>query len=179
MVEFVLFCLPSGVYAMVQRLRRVGWPEIRRRLGLRVGTPRDWLWALAVGVALFGAAAAAMILVPADLPQSSTVTVGSVAGFGVVTTALRAAGEEVLFRGLVGGVLVRRLGFAWGNLLQAAAFLLPHLLIVAVAPAAWPILPVQFAAGWLLGWLRARHDSILPGVVVHAASNVLAGLLLA
>lgn len=36
-------------------------------------------------------------------------------------------GEELFFRGLLGGVLFRRLGFALGNVVQTGLFLLPHL----------------------------------------------------
>ncbi len=88
-------------------------------------------------------------------------------------------GEEILFRGLIGGVLIRRLGFWVGNTAQAVVFLLPHALLLAVDPRIWPILPVQFLAGWMLGWLRHRSGSVLPGALVHAAVNLLVGVLVA
>ena len=43
----------------------------------------------------------------------------------------------------------------------------------------WPILPVQFAAGWLLGWLRHSSGTFVPGAAVHAAANIAAGLIVA
>jgi len=89
---------------------------------------------------------------------------------------VRALGEEVFFRGLLGGVLIRRLGFGWGNLVQALLFLVPHLALLMIDVRLWPLIPVQFAAGWLLGWLRHRSDSFVPGAVVHVFANIAAGL---
>ncbi|MFB9955009.1 hypothetical protein [Cellulomonas denverensis] len=37
----------------------------------------------------------------------------------------------------------------------------------------------QAAAGWLLGLLRLRVGSVLPGTLVHAVSNLVAGLIAA
>jgi membrane protease YdiL (CAAX protease family) len=87
-----------------------------------------------------------------------------------VAISLRALGEEVFFRGLVGGVFVCRLGFYGGNTLQAIVFLVPHAALLLIDVRLWPILPVQFAAGWLLGWLRTTSGSILPGAVVQAGA---------
>ena len=84
-----------------------------------------------------------------------------------------ALGEEIFFRGLLGGWLVQRFGFWIGNTVQALTFLLPHLLLLAVSFSFWPIILVQFMAGWLLGWLRIRSGSILPGWLAHSLSNAL------
>ena len=68
-------------------------------------------------------------MIPADVREAPGVSIASVASVGaVVGVVLRALGEEVFFRGLLAGVLIRRLGFAWGNLMQALAFLVPHAL---------------------------------------------------
>lgn len=69
---------------------------------------------------------------------------------------------------------MRRLGFFWGNLLQAALFLIPHLPLLLVDVRLLPLLPVQFLTGWLLGWLRHRTGSFVPGAVLHAAVNLTA-----
>ena len=84
-----------------------------------------------------------------------------------------ALGEEIFFRGLLGGWLIRRFGFRNGNLIQALIFLLPHFLLLLVGLDLWPILAVQFVAGWLLGWLRFRSESILPGWLAHSLINAL------
>lgn len=95
---------------------------------------------------------------------------------GVLTAIARASGEEIFFRGLVGGVLQRRLGFGRGNLVQATIFVLPHVALLLVDAGFWPLLPVQFAAGWLLGLLRHKSGSFVPGAVLHAGTNLLAGV---
>jgi membrane protease YdiL (CAAX protease family) len=87
-----------------------------------------------------------------------------------------ALGEEIFFRGLLGGWLVRRLGFAIGNTVQTLIFLLPHLLLLLVSLNLWPIIAVQIVAGWLLGWLRYRSDSILPGWLAHSLINAFGAL---
>jgi membrane protease YdiL (CAAX protease family) len=84
--------------------------------------------------------------------------------------------EEILFRGLLAGWLHRRLGFAAGNWVQTLLFLAPHLLLLTVRKAIWPVFIVQVAAGWLQGWLLYRSGSILPGWLLHTASNVASAL---
>jgi len=36
---------------------------------------------------------------------------------------------------------------------------------------------VQFAAGWLLGWLRHKTGTFVPGAVVHVVVNIAAGFI--
>jgi membrane protease YdiL (CAAX protease family) len=72
--------------------------------------------------------------------------------------------------------LVRRFGFAVGNILQAFIFILPHLFLLLVSLSLWPIVLVQLLAGWLLRWLRFRSDSILPGWLAHSFLNAFGAL---
>jgi membrane protease YdiL (CAAX protease family) len=83
-----------------------------------------------------------------------------------------ALGEEVFFRGFLGSWLIRRLGFGWGNLAQTAVFMLPHLPLLTLGTQIWPVFIVQFCAGWLQGWLLEKSGSILPGWLVHTATNL-------
>src|SRR5690625_4176999 len=83
------------------------------------------------------------------------------------------------YAGLNCGVLIRRLGFGWGNLVQALIFLVPHLALLLIDVRLWPVIPVQFAAGWLLGCLRHKSDSFVPGAAVHIVANIAAGLIAA
>jgi membrane protease YdiL (CAAX protease family) len=107
------------------------------------------------------------------------VTYGNAATLGgYLSVAVLAVAEEIFFRGLLGGILVRRYGFGLGNLLQALVFLAPHLLLLLVSSALWPLLPVQLVSGWLLGWLRYKSSSIGPCSLAHVIANVLAPLLI-
>jgi membrane protease YdiL (CAAX protease family) len=62
-----------------------------------------------------------------------------------------ALGEELFFRGLLGGSLMRSLGFWVGNALQSLVFLLPHLFVLSAGLDLWPLLLAPFVSGWLYG----------------------------
>lgn len=145
--------------------------------------PFGWLWGGGVFALISALGWLALRFVPADILQDPNLNVsgyaGMTPGFAALLSILAreafyvALGKEIFFRGWLGGWLVRRFGFAAGNLTQALCFLLPHLLLLLISVRLWPILLVQFAAGWLLGWLRQRSDSILPGWAVHSLVNAL------
>jgi membrane protease YdiL (CAAX protease family) len=153
----------------------------RRRL--RFASPGYYAWAAGI-LALTGVLAVwAFGSIPEEVFGNPNVTVSRYEGLGlsvgiVLLVLLRetfyvALGEELLFRGLLGGVLFRRLGFAAGNALQTALFLLPHLGLLAVSLGLWSLVLVQAVVGWLLGWLRFRCGSILPGWIAHSLANAL------
>lgn len=179
MAEFVLLIVPVLVYVIVQsRGTHRTWGSAWARVGATWGTVAAYLWALVLALPLLLAAWLAIVVVPAEVlaaPGVSIARVSSVAA--VVGVVLRAVGEEVFFRGLLGGVLMRRLGFAWGNLLQAVLFLLPHLPLLLVDVRLWPLLPVQLVTGWLLGWLRFKAGSFIPGALLHVLVNIIAGVI--
>ncbi len=179
MSEFVLFCLPAIVYLVVQSRgpkRTIG--AAMDRLGARWGAPSDYGLALLLLLPLVLTGWLAIVLVPAEVIEEPGVSVAYLTSVGAAAAiVLRAAGEEVFFRGLLGGVLIRRLGFGWGNLLQAVLFLIPHLALLMVDSRLWPVIPVQFAIGWIMGWLRHRTGTFVPGAAVHAIANIAAGLI--
>ena len=181
MVELILYSIPSVIYFVVQGSRkRLGRREAAERLGAAWGRGSDYLWAAALLIPLGVLGYLAIAAIPDGATQAPGVTLAAVTSVAAaIAVVARALGEEILFRGLIGGVLLRRLGFVRGNLLQAAIFLVPHLLLLLVDPALWPILPVQFVAGLLLGWLRYRSGSVVPGALSHAVANIGAGLLAA
>jgi uncharacterized protein len=71
--------------------------------------------------------------------------------------------EEIAFRGIIFDRLSRALGEREGWLVQAAFFSVLHLSPV--------IFPTHFAMGLILGWLRMRTGSLIPGMILHAAWN--------
>jgi membrane protease YdiL (CAAX protease family) len=89
--------------------------------------------------------------------------------YGAVQTAFA---EELLFRGLIAGSLSRRLHILWADALQALIFLLPHLLILLVAPEVWGLLPLVFTGALLFGWVRIKSGSIIGPWLMHASGNV-------
>ena len=182
-IELIIFSLPSLAY--LRKLRRDGHSPVAARaaVGWRAGGARCYGLAALVTAALLPLTYIGLDAVPATALRGSAglhVTYGrasTAAGYAAV--ALLATAEEILFRGLIAGVLFRRYGFAVGNVVQAFIFLAPHALLLLVSAGFWPLLPVQFAAGWLLGLLRWRSDSIGPCSAAHVAANLLAPLLLA
>lgn len=79
----------------------------------------------------------------------------------------------MLFRGLIGGWLGRRLRFGAANGIQAFVFTLPRLLLLTEALHLWPVVFLgPFPMGLMAGWLRLKSSSIFPGWIVHGLGNV-------
>lgn len=201
-LELIVLSVPSGIY-LAMHARRGHMRQARGLLGLCRPISRGW--ALAVGVLVITTAAGyaasrgiaaidpALLHPGAATPGPVTshaghtgrgsdglsVTIAAPAGVdGYAAIVVTTLAEEMLFRGFLAGLLIRALGFARGNAVQAVLFLAPHALLLVVNVAFWPLLPAQLLAGWLLGWLRHRSGSIAPGWIAHAA-NILAPTLLA
>ena len=176
----VLGVLPFLVYLAWHKWRhRRTLREIARRAGLQLGPGRYLVYSAA------GAVVGVAVIVLSRPPTGPFVREGSpqqaFEGLGLGGTAVVMAllygvvktgfPEELLFRGLVGGSLSRRLPVLWANLGQASIFLLPHLLVLRVMPEMWGILPVIFVAALFLGWVRLQAGSIVGPWLVHAALN--------
>lgn len=179
----VFFLLPSLILFAVSRIRKRPWERTSAVLGWRAGSPVHYAWAL--GIFLVAAAS----IVPIALfvlrstyenPPAGT-TLYDYARLGLSVSSVvyaflnefffTALGEEVFFRGLLGGYFVRRLGFLVGNTLQAIVFLVPHLTVLLVDLKLWLLLIFPAILGWLLGWLRVKAASILPCMLAHALGN--------
>jgi membrane protease YdiL (CAAX protease family) len=178
-LELVLFCVPTLMYVIVQSS---GEDRTLRsaltRAGVSSGSWSAYGLALLLLPPLLLTGWLAIVLIPAEVLETPGVAIARIASANVaIGVVLRAFGEEAFFRGLLGGVFIRRLGFWKGNLLQSAVFIVPHLALLLIDVRLWPILPVQFAAGWLLGWLRHKTGTFVPGAVVHTVANVAAGLI--
>lgn len=173
MIEFLLFLWPSVLYIFFRR-KSLGVSRARAHVGLRWGSWQAAGLSLVLFPVLLGIGCLGIRLVPtASLTLPGVVLVQGVSGAAI----LRAVGEEIFFRGFLGGLFLRRWGLWGGNTLQAALFLVPHLVLLSVDVHLWPILPVQFLSGWILGAVRYRSGSIIECSILHAAVNVGIGLL--
>jgi len=185
-LQLFVFSIPSLIYIAVCRQRRDGWGEIFRKIGWQGSRPVYFLWGLAVMFITGGLGWLAFQAIPAEVLQDPNINISAYTGWTLsipsflvilVREAIYVAlGEEIFFRGFLGGWLVRWLGFKIGNVIQALIFLLPHSLLLLVSFSLWPIVLVQAITGWLLGWLRYRSDSILPGWLIHSLVNALGAL---
>jgi membrane protease YdiL (CAAX protease family) len=185
----IFFLLPSLITLIVMRLRRQPWTKTLSVLGWRLGSPIHYLWTLLfLPITAISAVLLALFLFPdfyRHPPQGIALYYYAHLGFSLSSILIAflneffftALGEEVFFRGLLGGWLMRRFGFLVGNTLQTLIFLLPHLLTLLVGTYLWPLLAFPALLGWLNGWLRYRSDSVLPGMLVHALGNTISDVL--
>jgi membrane protease YdiL (CAAX protease family) len=86
--------------------------------------------------------------------------------------------EEVFFRGFLGKVLSRRVGFAWGNVIQASLFGLLHAAMLAGTAGVVNALAIAVLtgfAGWCMGVMNERLSggSIVPSWLMHGLVNLL------
>lgn len=173
MFEFLLFLVPSVLYIIFQR-KRIGVSQARANVGWRLGNWQTVVLSIILFPVLIGIGYAGIRLVS----TASLAIPGVVLSQGVsLAVIFRAIGEEVFFRGFLGGLLLRCCGFWGGNTLQAGLFLLPHLMLLSFDAQLWPILPVQFLCGWILGVVRYRSGSVIECAILHAAINLAIGLL--
>jgi membrane protease YdiL (CAAX protease family) len=185
-LQLIVLSIPSLIYVAVHRRRGEKWRDVLGKIGWQGSRPIYFLWSLGVIILVGGLGWIAFLAVPSDVLQDPNINISDYIGWTISVTSfllvwLREAfyvalGEEIFFRGFLGGWLVRWLGFAIGNTIQALVFLLPHLLLLLVSQSLWPIIVVQLIAGWLLGWLRYRSDSILPGWLAHSLINAFGAL---
>jgi len=185
-LQLIVFSIPSLIYVAVRRLRGEKWNEVFRKIGWQGSRPIYFLWSLGAMIILGGLGWLAFRAVPLEVLQDPNINISDYTGWTLGVTSFLlvwfreaiyvALGEEIFFRGFLGGWLVRRFGFAIGNTVQTLVFLLPHLLLILVSQSLWPIIIVQLIAGWLLGWLRYSSNGILPGWLAHSLTNAFGAL---
>lgn len=185
--QLILLSIPSLIYFTIHRRRGEKWRNVLENLGLKGCKGIYFLEGLGVVVAFGGLLWLVLRVVPSNLLENPILSTSfykgwSLSMFSFMFALLREAfyvtlGEEIFFRGLLGGWLEQRFGFVKGNTIQAIIFLLPHLLILLVSLKFWVVLVVQFLSGWVLGWLRSRSGSIMPCWLAHSLVNALGALL--
>ena len=181
--------VPLLLYGLYHRIRHQrSWREIAQRAGLSAGDLRYAGYALAAALAVAAALVAASRGAPGFFAREE-LAVRQFTGAGITLESVLAAlvyggiqtglTEELVFRGLIGGSLGRRLPLPWANLGQALVFSLLHLPALLVAPELWPMMAAVAAVALFMGWLRLRSGSILGPWMVHAAANVTTALIAA
>jgi membrane protease YdiL (CAAX protease family) len=73
--------------------------------------------------------------------------------------------EELFFRGMLYPLMRRHLPAWFAIVLNAAIFAGLHFIPI--------LLPMLFVMGLLLTFVRARTDSIVPGILIHALNNTI------
>jgi membrane protease YdiL (CAAX protease family) len=185
-LQLIVFSIPSLIFVTVRRFRGEKWSELFSKTGWQGSRSIYFLWGLGTMIIVGGLGWLAFRAVPLEVLQNPNINISDYISLKLNVTSFLlvwfreavyvALGEEIFFRGLLGGWLVRRFGFAIGNTIQMLVFLLPHLLLLLVSQSLWPIIIVQLIAGWLLGWLRYSSNSILPGWLAHSLTNAFGAL---
>ena len=94
----------------------------------------------------------------------------SLAIFGVMAVTVAPLFEELLFRGFIQPLLSRTFGVVLGVVFTALLFGALH------APEylwAWQYVAAVSLVGMVLGWSRARANSIIPSTVMHGSYNAI------
>jgi len=184
--QLLLFSIPSIVYFIIQIRRGEKKGSVLKNLGLSGSNNRFYMEGILVAIAVGVPMWLVLRMIPSEVFENPMVSISiyeelllSLSSFlyalfrEVFYVAL---GEEILFRGLLGGYFERRFGFMKGNTVQVFIFLLPHLLLLYVSVSFSVVVVVQFFAGWIFGWLRLRSGSIFPSWLSHSIVNVLGAL---
>lgn len=135
------------------------------RLGFHRGALRHYAEAVvAAGIGVAFAVAWTRLLgdAPTDPISRLRATLGLLPTLLVVAIA-PAVLEEMAFRGMLQGRLLALLGERAGVVTTAIAFAVCHGMPLA--------LPIHFALGLYLGWLRLRAGTLLPGMLMHFVYN--------
>lgn len=171
MLTLLLYCVPTIFYVGWRARRGDDRADAIADAGAVPGTWRDYLAGLAliVPIALVGWGAGELL--PASARVQGTLA-QALAPITIGLTLVRAAGTEILFRGLIGGVLMRRLGVLGGNTVQAAIATLLQLAVLLVDAHLWPLVVAEFAVAWMLGALRAYLGTCFPGILASGLGRV-------
>lgn len=166
--------------ALVWLLTTRSWPVQPVLFGLRRPTI-PWWRALISSAFMLGASLGGIqlylmavnrlgvdYLVPPDLPQGLLLPGASVVLTLLALAVITPIAEEIFFRGFLMKGLVNRWGVAPGIIASAAIFAGLHF-----QP---PVLVPVFITGLLLGSLYWQTGSLWPGILVHAAQNLIATL---
>ena len=184
--QLILLLLPSLIYLTVKKRQGEERYNTLVNLGWTSSKSIFFLQGLGMAIPIGVLMLVIMQMIPESVMENPMVSTSFYAGWSPSLSSFLfawmreafyvALGEEVFFRGLLGGWLERRYGFRIGNIVQAVVFLLPHLLLLMVSTSFWLVIVVQFLAGWVLGLLRSRSGSILPSWLAHSLMNAVGAL---
>ena len=106
---------------------------------------------------------------PFENPQIETITGGmrltslDLVLLLILVAVIAPIAEELLFRGMLYPVLRRSWGVTAAVIVSALIFGLVHFIPI--------LIPGLVFVGLILGWVRERSGSVVPGIVIHALQN--------
>lgn len=185
--QLALLMIPSLIFIGVNKIRKRDWDFILSKIGWKL--PLKKYLVIGLGMGLFPGLISMFIpnILPSEIMNRPEIaqSIYTEWSLSVLTFFLAffreaiyiALGEEIFFRGFLGGILIRKFGFAAGNIIQSIIFLLPHFLLLSISIQLWPLLPIQFFGGWIYGWLFYKSESILPSWLAHSLGNAFGAMM--
>lgn len=180
-VQLFIYLVIITCYIIYKKKKSFNYSKIFSRLGFSFSSLNDYLLALLLAVLLLALAGLIFHFFPIDrvfLRETAyknynipSITFSVVFLVFMKELFFTATGEELFFRGLIGGYFFRKYSFMKANILQTIVFTLPHALLLLISMKLFPILILIFISGWILGWLRYKSHSILPGILAHSLVN--------
>jgi membrane protease YdiL (CAAX protease family) len=174
----------ASLLAVVAASRLRGSGSWRRDFGFRLEARH--VWGIAAGMVL--QVAVALLTLPLvqllsedDRPQQEIARVAAelanweILLFGVLVAVVTPVFEEIVYRGMLLGRLVKSMSRRNAVLVSSAVFSLTHLL----DPNAILVVPGLFIVGVVLGYLALRAGNIGLPIFAHMGTNGLAVILLA
>lgn len=182
-IQFILYILIILLYTIHKKRKGYSIDFILNHIGLSFSYAKYYYFAILVAFFSSLLAWILFILFPVDhslLTQTSykNYNISDISLFTVILVFFGelifvSFGEELLFRGLIGGYLFKKFSFLVANLFQMLIFLLPHLLLLSISLKLFPFIITIMISAWFLGWLRFKSDSVLPCIITHTIVNTL------
>lgn len=108
---------------------------------------------------------------------------GGWAGMFLFSALVSIFAEELFFRGWLQNTLRSKVGPLWANVVQAAVFTLPQLIVAMIMPS--PIMGLVYglvyafgAIGMINGWVATKAGAIWPNLIAATLMNLILSLLL-
>ena len=186
--QILVYFLIIIIYFLVKRRKNLTTKNIFANIGFSISFPKFYI--IGIGISLLTVVVVILLylLFPIEISLLKNTTFTHYQNYEITLLTISiiffrellfiAFWEELFFRGLIGGILFRTYSFKIANSLQTLIFLIPHLLLLIISIELLPFLLVIIVSGWLLGWLRYKSNSILPGSIAHALTNTIAVILM-
>ena len=175
---FIIWLIPPLIYYLVQK-KEIGKRKSLQNLGIK---KCSWIYyVLGIGLGIGGILISKLIVsfgnINSDLLLHTPGSLGDLPktfiSFTIIFVLIGIPvgfSEELLFRGLLGGIFMRKWKFWWGNSLQAVIFAIFHTLPVLLVTPDTSIFAFAFSfiSGFIMGVLYHNSGSIIPSFLMHS-----------
>jgi membrane protease YdiL (CAAX protease family) len=183
-VQILLFTLIPLIWWLITDKKNISffrWIGLKRIKSAHENKTAAWIAGAAIAFVILGAFDLYMLkdvqLATSKFSGLGVKAIPAVIVYAVFNTSMP---EEILFRGFLLKRLSNKFGFTVSNIIQAAVFGLIHgiLLFNTGINKAVPIVIFTGLIGWTMGYINEKKadGSILPGWIIHAASNLFSGI---